>query len=117
MTAVFVHNTVLPKDPGGWGLWLTEHYYEHIRFILTARDLADPVELDEYDIWSWSDEPAFVQSWLMSHQQMHQGLRELTNVGGIDLQAVDMTDSGQFLVWQESHRLEHNQLNLAFGFA
>lgn len=115
MAATFVHNVLLPDDPSGWGMWLTEHYYEHLRFILIARDLTTPVLLEEYDILSWSDEPAFVQGWLGAHMNMHIALRDLTNVGGVDLQSVDLSDDDQFSLWLESHAQEHRSLEQLFG--
>lgn len=115
MAITFFHQFVLPNDAAGWGMWLTEHYYEHIRFILTGRGLAEPVEMVEYDILSWSDEPSLVQGWLGAHQLMHQSVREVTGITGTNLQQVDFTNEGQFLEWLDSHSQEHKALEEALG--
>lgn len=115
MGVTFFHQYVLPHDAAGWGMWLTEHYYEHVRFLLTARGLANPVNISDYDILSWSDEPSLVQGWLGAHQQIHQDLRNLTGITGTNLQEVDLTDDGQFLLWQDAHAQEHQALEQALG--
>lgn len=115
MAITFFHQFVMPNDAAGWGMWLNEHYYEHIRFILTARSLSNPVNLTEYDILSWSDEPALVQGWLASHEKMHEDVRQLTGITGTNLQEVDFTNEGSFLEWLEVHGTEHTALENALG--
>lgn len=115
MAVTFFHPYVLPHDASGWGRWLTEHYYEHIRFMLTLRSLVNPINVAEYDILSWSDEPGLVQGWLGSHEKIHEDLRAATGLTGSNLQDVDFKDDTQFLLWLDNHAQEHQQLQQILG--
>ena len=108
MTVFFRPDTVLPGDPAGFGVWLIGHYLEHKQFITSALALTVPVNIPDYAIQSWDDDPNAVATWLNVHEQIHSVLRTTANVTGIDLSAVDFTDNDEFFEWMEDHRLEHS---------
>ena len=117
MTVFFRPDTVLPGDPAGFGTWLLGHYLEHKLFITSALALTVPVNIPDYAIQSWDDDPNAVATWLNVHEQIHSALRTTANVTGIDLSAVDFTDNDEFFEWMEDHRLEHSLFRQFFGIS
>lgn len=115
MTAFFQPDVVLPKDPAGFGRWLTGHYYEHIVLRQAAAALTTPVIVPDFDIFAWKDEPNFVTQWLVNHEAMHSQLRVGANLTGIDLSLVDFSNDDEFLEWMDNHRQEHNDLRSIYG--
>lgn len=107
MTINFSPDTVLPKDPGGFGQWRMGHYLEHGVIRQKCAALATPVVIAEYPILSWSDEPEFVKQWLAAHETIHEQIRAATNVSGTDLSLVDFSDDEEFLTWMDDHAQEH----------
>lgn len=107
MTINFQPDTCLPKDPAGWGRWLSGHYYEHLQMRPLCAALAKPVIIPDLDILGWRDEPEFVQQWLVSHEIIHEQLRFALNVTGIDFSLVDFSKDEEFLDWQNDHAQEH----------
>lgn len=111
----FQPDVCLPKDPEGFGLWLTGHYREHVQMKHLCLTLAPAVFVPDYDILGWKDEPQFVQQWLVAHEQIHQFLRTACRVTGSDLSLVDFSQDDEFLEWQEDHALEHQQFRTFLG--
>jgi hypothetical protein len=117
MTVNFQPDLCLPKDPAGWGRWLTGHYYEHLQMIPLCAALAQPAIVPNYDILAWRDEPEFVQQWLVSHQEIHIALENACNVTGIDFSLVDFSNEEEFLEWQDDHSQEHITLRAILGIS
>lgn len=115
MTIEFQPDTCLPKDPAGWGRWLTGHYYEHLVLAQKCAALAIPVNVPDYDILGWRDEPEFVQQWLVNHESIHSQIRFATNVTGIDFSLIDLSNDEEFLGWQDDHAQEHLTFRQIFG--
>lgn len=111
----FMPDTCLAKDPAGWGQFLNGHAFEHENFRAKALSLANPIVIPSYNIRSWRDEPEYVQSWLVTHEAIHQALRVLTGVEGSDLSQVDLADDSQFYEWLESHAQEHREFRQVLG--
>lgn len=111
----FQPDTCLPKDPAGWGRWLTGHYYEHLELATLCAALATPVIVPNFDILSWRDEPEFVQQWLVNHQSIHLAIEGATNVTGIDYSLVDFSQDEEFLDWQDTHAQEHQTFQQILG--
>jgi hypothetical protein len=88
-------------------MWLTGHYYEHENFRVACLKLTDPIVIPEYDILSWRDDPEFVQSWLQNHEAIHEAIRTVTNVNGVDLSLVDLGQDEQWYEWLDDHSQEH----------
>lgn len=115
MTAPFVDKEFQPGDAEGFGMWRSQHSYEHQKFIELARNFTNPVVLREYDILSWDDDPVFRNIWLAGHYDMHLSLRDITGIQGVDLTKVDWDEPQDVLVWLENHKFEHEILEQAFG--
>lgn len=107
MSVSFQPDNVLPKDPAGFGRWLTGHYYEHQQFIPLCAALDTPVAVPDFDILSWNDDPDKVQQWLVSHESIHSQIRYATNVTGEDLSLTDWSNDEQFSIWMDNHAQEH----------
>ncbi len=107
MSVNFQPDVCLPKDPAGFGHWRAGHHYEHIVLAQKCFALAKPVSVPDFDIFSWRDEPEFVQQWLVSHNAIHNQIRFATNVTGIDFSLVDFSKDEDFLAWMDDHAQEH----------
>lgn len=111
----FQPDICLPKDPSGFGFWLTGHNLEHKVFILRCLNLSMPVSVPDYDILAWRDEPELVQQWLVAHEQIHAVLRGACNVTGVDLSLVDFSQDDEFLNWMDDHATEHQNFRDVLG--
>lgn len=108
MAVLFSPDVCLPSDPAGWGRWLLGHAAEHeqMRQIL-VQEVNPPIIIPDYNIRAWSDGPKAVQTWLQTHQFMHDALDHFLNVTGTDFSLVDFTSEEQFDVWLDDHRSVH----------
>jgi hypothetical protein len=114
--ALFVPDKVDASDPIGFGYWLNGHYYEHQQFINIGIRQTNPIYFVNFDLLSWDARfPETWVAWLGAHQQMHESLRGVTGVGGIELSSVDPTNAQEFQVWMQWHATEHQNLRTAFG--
>lgn len=115
MVVSFQPDICLPRDPSGFGMWLNGHYREHLQMAQICLTLATPIVVPQYDILSWRDEPELVQQWLLSHEQIHEVLRQACNVSGADLSLVDFSEDDQFLEWMDDHAQEHINFRTVLG--
>lgn len=115
MTIFFQPDEVLAHDPPGFGRWLLGHYLEHKLFITQALTLTPAVQIPDYDILRFDDDPGLTWSWLNAHSLIHTALRAPVGVTGIDLSEVDFSNAEQFDLWQEVHRTEHATLRPLYG--
>lgn len=115
MVVNFQPDVCLPKDPAGFGAWLTGHFYEHQVLAKRAAALIVPVSVPNFDIFSWRDEPEFVTAWLNNHQSIHVALRSGANITGIDFSLVDFSNDDEFSSWQDDHAQEHIVLREIYG--
>lgn len=107
MSVQFSPDTCLPKDPAGWGMWLMGHAAEHDDFRLACLNLSTPIIIPEFDVRSWRDEQEFVQQWLVTHENMHEAIRSVTGIDGVDLSLVDLSKDDEWFVWLDNHSEEH----------
>jgi hypothetical protein len=63
------------------------------------------------------DNPNEFATWLNDHADIHNVLRELTNVSGIDLSLFDIRSPDQWYLWQQAHAEDHAQFDAALGTA
>lgn len=114
---IFFHDTVLPKDPTGFSIWLQEHYLEHAQFVRIFQSLATPIFIPDYNFALWEDDKKVISSWLESHQATHQALRTFTGISGIDLADVDLSQEDQWFTWMDTHADEHALIRSALGIS
>lgn len=107
MTVLFSPDVCLPNDPAGWGRWLLGHAAEHeqMRKLLLARN--PPIIAPDYNLRSWSDDPKVYESWLETHQLVHDSLNEALNVTAIDFSEADFEDERNFFIWLDDHAGTH----------
>ena len=115
MGVSFQPDLCLPKDPAGWGRWLTGHQYEHDQIRTLCAALATPANIPQFDIFAWKDEPDFVQQWLVNHQAIHLAIENALNFTGIDFSLVDFSKDEEFLEWQDDHASEHLTIRSILG--
>jgi hypothetical protein len=114
---LFFHNTLLPDDPTGMGVWLIEHYYEHLQFVQLGMQQSPVRFIPDYAIQSWSDQKSVQTQWLNVHQTIHDALRTWTGVQGIDLSTVDLEDREEWFEWMDAHAQEHILIEQALGLS
>ena len=115
MSVQFQPDTCLPRDPAGWGMWLTGHSLEHEDFRIACLNLSTPIILPCFDLLSWRDEPEFVQGWLVNHEALHEALRTVTGVSGSDLSLVDLSKDEEWFIWLDDHAQEHQDFRSALN--
>ena len=112
---LFFHDIFMYGDEAGFAQWRQEHWYEHIQFVQLGQK-SSPVKLvPDYDLTSWDDSKPFVTSWLTTHEEVHENLRTITGVAGINLADVNLENETEFYLWLDAHRVEHAALRSAFG--
>lgn len=115
MSVNFQPDICLSKDPEGFGQWRSGHFYEHVVLRKKCAALISPVNVPDFDIYSWRDEPEFVQQWLVNHNAIHQQIRVACNVTGIDLSLVNLSKDEQFYSWMDDHAQEHRVFRQILG--
>jgi len=112
---LFNHDQIAFGDAAGFGIWRLEHAYEHTEFVQVLAGLSPPVFASDYPFFDWLADKGFQTTWLDTHQSVHDFLRSVTGVGGVDLSNVDFDDQQQWYDWHGAHATEHAQLRAAFG--
>jgi hypothetical protein len=113
--AVFFHTELLFGDQAGWAQYLQEHWYEHVQFVQVGQANPTPVIIPDFDLTSWDNTTEFARNWLTTHEDVHDILRGITGVSGINLADVDLGKPDEFYLWLDAHANEHVQLRQAFG--
>ena len=98
-------------------MWRQEHQYEHTQFVSVFQGQPTPIDLPDYDFTSWEETPQFRTNWLISHEAIHEQLRVLTGVTGVNLADVDLTKEDEFYDWLDDHRSEHAEIRSALGIS
>lgn len=113
---LFFHDQLLFGDEAAFAQYRQEHWYEHNQFVAIAQAATPlPLLVPAYDLSSWENTTAFARTWLVTHESVHEILRGLTGVNGVNLADVNLGDEAEFYYWIDAHRNEHDQLRAAFG--
>ena len=112
---IFFHDQFLFGDDAAFGQYRQEHWLEHVQFVQIAQQQATPILIPDYDLTSWQNDQRFERFWLTTHESVHERLRQITGVGGVNLADVDLSNEGEFYTWIDAHRDEHAALRKAFG--
>lgn len=112
---IFFHDQFLFGDETAFAQYRQEHWLEHIQFVHIGLTQSTPVLIPDYDLTSWDNGQAFVRNWLDIHEEVHERLRQLTGVTGINLADVNLGNETEFYTWIDAHRQEHAILRQAFG--
>jgi len=112
---IFFHDQLLFGDETAWAQYLQEHWYEHSEFVNIAAAQMPPILLPAYDLTSWRNTTDFARNWLITHENVHQQLRQVSGVAGVNLADVDLGKESEFYIWIDAHRTEHARLRSAFG--
>lgn len=100
-------------DVAGYGFWDAQHAREHLQMvnILAAQGRMLPAP----DLLQLLTAGQGRASIMQSHFSIHQQLRQITGVDGIDLSQGNLSDQGDFYSWLGYHAQEHAQLRQALG--
>ena len=113
--SLFFHDQLLFGDETAWAQYLQEHWYEHSEFVNIAAAQMPPILLPAYDLTSWRNTTDFARNWLITHESVHEQLRQVSGVAGVNLADVDLGKESEFYIWIDAHREEHARLRAAFG--
>lgn len=117
MSTEFGANIFQFGDVAGRGEWEIGHYRQHLRYQVVLAGLTPARVLPDYPIMRIGETKAEVKSWLGSHEVLHELLRPLANITGVNLANVDMESPSAFYAWMDTHNLEHQLFDIAFGVA
>jgi hypothetical protein len=113
---IFFHDICLFGDEAGFAVYRQEHAYEHVQFVQIGQKSGPPPKLiADYDLSSWDNTKEFARNWLTTHENVHDTLRQITGVSGINLADVDLSKPDEWYEWLDAHRSEHAALRQAFG--
>jgi len=112
---IFFHDQFLFGDEAGFAQYRQEHWYEHLQFVQIGQAHHPELIIPDYDFTSWDNSQSFATNWLTTHEAVHEVLRSLTGVAGINLADVNLTNEDEFYEWIDAHRNEHAALRKAFG--
>lgn len=118
MSSEFANNTVLYGDVVGIGVWADGHYRQHLRYNDVLAKRTPPVILPDFPIFwfpLFSGTRKEIRFWLDSHEQWHEQLRPVANITGPNFADLDWTKEAYFYDWIDTHNVEHDLLDRAFG--
>jgi hypothetical protein len=102
-------------DRAGQGRWEVGHYRQHLHYLTKLAGLSPAIIIADHPILRMGVSDVQRKLWLADHANVHNILRQYTNVSGIDLSAVDINDPNEFQVWLDSHATEHQLIDQALG--
>jgi hypothetical protein len=118
MSSEFNPNFFAFGDRSGQGQWEIGHYRQHLRYLDVLGAQTPPsTAVPDFDISSMGASKEERRGWLQDHFTIHAALRNLTNVTGVDLTALNFDNEQAFDQWLSDHATEHQQLDTAFGLA
>ena len=103
------------QDLPGYGQWDTGHYREHIQFVQVLAARSPAVLLPDFDLSSMLTGGSSRGSIVQSHQDAHDLLRAITNVGGVDYSEFNLDESGDFASFLSYHAQEHALIRQVLG--
>jgi len=104
---LFFQTDFFPGDDIGFGIWRMGHYLEHEQFIQLGLQQNPVVQVPDFSIVDWTNNPRARQDWLDAHQDIHNRLRAWTGVQGVDLSVVNWDKPDELLDWLDDHATEH----------
>lgn len=109
--SVLLYSDFKNDDKEAWNLFLFQNQQEHRAMSLAIQQklFLTPSAYPITDLGNVTD-------WLLNHNDMHQSLAQLLDLGIIpDLSSVDFTDVSQFETWMQNHAAIHDQINILLG--
>ena len=102
-------------DRAGQGRWEVGHYRQHLNYVTKLANLSPAIVIADHPILRIGTNKTQQKLWLEDHANVHNTLRQYTNVTGIDLSEVNLEDPNEFQVWLDSHATEHQLIDQALG--
>lgn len=115
MASEFQPTTFVFGDRAGQGMWEIGHARQHQRYVFYLMNQSVPILVADHPILTMGKTDFERKVWLQDHANLHNQLRSIGNITGIDLAAVDFTDRSQFTVWLDDHASEHSLIDFRFG--
>jgi len=105
-----------PLDPHGLSRWTFSNDSNHRDIIQSIAKLNNTtILLPIYQLYPVALYD--VKNWLQRHQQMHNDMNAVLNLGGSDLSDLNFQDKEQLIGWVELHFSEHYAACNALGIS
>lgn len=98
--------------PQGMEEWFFQHHQHHLA-ILGAMKANKGIELDSFPLYPVNVQQ--LQTWLETHQQMHNAMTEALGISGFDLSGLDLKDKAKSDNWFFQHYLQHQSVGEVCG--
>lgn len=115
MSTEFAANVFQFGDVVGRGIWEIGHYRQHLRYQVFLAGTTPATVLPDFPIMRIGENDREVRFWLDSHEKLHELLRPLANITGVNLADVDFANEKAFYQWNDTHNIEHALFDEAFG--
>jgi hypothetical protein len=103
------------QDYPGMGMWDDNHYREHLQFVQVLAAQTTPTLIDNPDFLSMLTAGNVRRQILDSHTAIHNQLRQITNVSGVDYSTFNIDQEGDFYNFLGYHSVEHAQIRQVLG--
>lgn len=111
----FQPDQVTFHDIPGYGAWDVGHGREHLQFVQVLALQIPTVQIPAFDMLSFLNAGNSRKSILQTHAQVHEIIRGVTGVQGVDLSEVNFDDRDAFYDWLGTHATEHANIRAALG--
>lgn len=111
----FAPSQVSFNDNPGYGMWDIGHGREHIQFVQVLAARTPPVLLPDPDFLAILSGGRTRRQSMDTHQGVHELLRSITGVAGVDYTEFNLDDEGDFYSMLGYHEQEHQQIRTALG--
>lgn len=102
-------------NPKGYGAWDMGHGREHIQFVQVLAARTPAILLPDPDFLAILSGGYTRDQSMQTHQTVHELLREITGVGGVDYTDFKLDQENDFYSFVSYHEQEHQQIRAALG--
>lgn len=102
-------------NPVGYGQFDIGHYREHIQFVQVLAARSPVILLPDPDFGAMLMGGRSQRESMEQHQVVHDLLRQITGVQGVDYTDFRMDDESDFYSFLSYHETEHAQIRAALG--
>lgn len=111
----FQPDTVTFNDIPGLGMWDDNHHREHQQFVEVLAGQTPAVLIPNYDLLQMLTAGSVRSSIVLSHNQSHALLRQITGVAGTDYSQYDLSKEDDFYNFTGFHATEHAAIRAVLG--
>lgn len=111
----FQPDTVTFNDIPGLGMWDDNHHREHQQFVEVLAGQTPAILIPNFDLLQMLTAGSARSSIVLSHNQSHALLRQITGVAGTDYSQYDLSKEDDFYNFTGFHATEHAAIRAVLG--